>query len=70
MMKGWELEMGRDVFLEDSSAKGGGLALGVLVLWIAVLLQATCSVHRQSPCHAEPSWLHTGPGLDLHHCFM
>lgn len=61
--------MGRDTFLEDSPAKGGGLALGVLVLWI-VLVWATCSVHCQFPCHAESTWLHAGPRLHLHHCFM
>lgn len=36
MVEGWELEMGRDAFLEDSSARGGGLTLCVLMLQTAV----------------------------------
>lgn len=67
MLKGWELETGRDVFLGVSSAKGVGLALGVHVLWIAVPLWATCSVHCQSLCHTE---LRAGPGLNLPYYFM
>lgn len=50
--------MGKAAFLEDSSAKGGGLAPAVLVLWIAMLYP---QCHCQSPRRAEPSWAPSAP---------
>lgn len=53
MMKGCELQLGRDVFLEDEFAKGAVLALGVPVLPRAVLLwPLQCAV--AGPAQAEP----------------
>lgn len=62
-MKGCQLELGRDVFLEDGFAKGGVLALEVPVLPRTVLLwpPTVCS-SRPSPGRA--CWLYAGPGFN------